>query len=139
MLIIFGGVPVAAPGKAMCGCYGRGCLLCTCRILLGDRRQVLYGINNTASRFIDLGGLGSESAQKIKEATALITNIAEETNLLSLNASIEAARAGENLLIGLHYVLALLFHYLFHFIHRDNGLVRILDQGKDDPLDLSCR
>ncbi len=37
----------------------------------------------------------NESAQKIKEAIALITNIAEETNLLSLNASIEAARAGE--------------------------------------------
>ena len=37
----------------------------------------------------------NESAQKIKEATQLITNIAEETNLLSLNASIEAARAGE--------------------------------------------
>lgn len=36
-----------------------------------------------------------ESAQKIREATQLITNIAEETNLLSLNASIEAARAGE--------------------------------------------
>lgn len=35
------------------------------------------------------------SAQKIKEATILITDIAEETNLLSLNASIEAARAGE--------------------------------------------
>ena len=35
------------------------------------------------------------SAKKIKEATNLITAIAEETNLLSLNASIEAARAGE--------------------------------------------
>ena len=35
------------------------------------------------------------SAQKIREATGLITAIAEETNLLSLNASIEAARAGE--------------------------------------------
>lgn len=35
------------------------------------------------------------SAQKIKEATGIITAIAEETNLLALNASIEAARAGE--------------------------------------------
>lgn len=37
----------------------------------------------------------NESAMKIKAAIDIITNIAEETNLLSLNASIEAARAGE--------------------------------------------
>lgn len=37
----------------------------------------------------------NESAQKIREATAIITSIADETNLLSLNASIEAARAGD--------------------------------------------
>ena len=38
----------------------------------------------------------NESAQKIKEATEIIASIADETSLLSLNASIEAARAREN-------------------------------------------
>ena len=37
----------------------------------------------------------NESATKIKVATDMISEIAEETTLLSLNASIEAARAGE--------------------------------------------
>ena len=38
----------------------------------------------------------NESVKKIQAATEFITSIAEETNLLSLNASIEAARAGES-------------------------------------------
>jgi methyl-accepting chemotaxis protein len=37
----------------------------------------------------------NHSAQEIRDAVSLIDSIAEETNLLSLNASIEAARAGE--------------------------------------------
>lgn len=38
----------------------------------------------------------NESAQSIHKATELIASIANETNLLALNASIEAARAGES-------------------------------------------
>lgn len=71
-----------------------------------DRGEIAVGalkelqeINDLAKGSIniiyDQTNVTNESAQKIKEATAIITEIAEETNLLSLNASIEAARAGE--------------------------------------------
>lgn len=59
----------------------------------------LEKINTQAKEAIDViyeqTNTTNESAMKIREATSLITSIAEETNLLSLNASIEAARAGE--------------------------------------------
>lgn len=38
----------------------------------------------------------NQSAEEIRKAVGLITSIAKQTNLLSLNASIEAARAGEH-------------------------------------------
>ena len=38
----------------------------------------------------------NESVKKIQTATTFINSIAEDTSLLSLNASIEAARAGES-------------------------------------------
>lgn len=64
-----------------------------------DTLQKLAQINKEASKAIDViyeqTNTTNESAMKIREATSLITSIAEETNLLSLNASIEAARAGE--------------------------------------------
>lgn len=64
-----------------------------------DTLQKLNEINKQASESIDeiyvQTHTTNQSAQKIREATGLITSIAEETNLLSLNASIEAARAGE--------------------------------------------
>ena len=50
--------------------------------------------NLTASTHERISGLSS-SAQRIGEVVTMINEIAEQTNLLALNATIEAARAGE--------------------------------------------
>ena len=57
-----------------------------------DRLETVTSATQTSNERID--GL-SKAAQRIGDVVALIQDIAEQTNLLALNATIEAARAGE--------------------------------------------
>lgn len=63
--------------------------------ILGELDQINQKAISAIKVISEQTNTTNESALKIREATNLITEIAEETNLLSLNASIEAARAGE--------------------------------------------
>ncbi len=57
-------------------------------------RVVGQAVNEATKTKDQIRGL-DEAAQKIGQVVRLITDIAEQTNLLALNATIEAARAGE--------------------------------------------
>ena len=59
-------------------------------------RQINVEVENSIATINRQINLTNDSAQKIREATEIIASIADETNLLSLNASIEAARSGES-------------------------------------------
>lgn len=59
------------------------------RIINNDVERIINDVKEQTIRT-------NNSVQKIQDATSFISSIAEETNLLSLNASIEAARAGES-------------------------------------------
>ncbi|MBO5283892.1 MAG: HAMP domain-containing protein [Lachnospiraceae bacterium] len=63
--------------------------------ILGALGQVNQQTKEAIAAIAKQTDVTNESAMKIKTAVDIITDIAEETNLLSLNASIEAARAGE--------------------------------------------
>lgn len=61
--------------------------------------DIIQDMNDVASRShqaLDMLTSLNEKIQRVRNVTALIEGIAEQTHLLSLNASIEAARAGEH-------------------------------------------
>jgi methyl-accepting chemotaxis protein len=57
----------------------------------GEMEHIAAAVNNTAGAVTTLG----EKSRSISEIVAVIRDIADQTNLLALNAAIEAARAGE--------------------------------------------
>lgn len=58
-------------------------------------KSISEEVRGVVDMIAELTSQTNESAKTIREAAGLITDIAEQTTLLSLNANIEAARAGE--------------------------------------------
>lgn len=62
---------------------------------IGELKNISKDVGSTVDMIAELTKQTNESAQAIHEAVEFISDIAGQTNLLSLNANIEAARAGE--------------------------------------------
>ncbi|MGN0132379.1 MAG: methyl-accepting chemotaxis protein [Lachnospiraceae bacterium] len=63
---------------------------------VGELEAISQKVKSQIAVIYEQTNTTNESAQEIHKATELIASIANETNLLALNASIEAARAGES-------------------------------------------
>ena len=62
---------------------------------IDELKKISEEVGSSVNIIAELTEQTNESAKTIREAAEFISGIADETNLLSLNASIEAARAGE--------------------------------------------
>ncbi|WP_027328238.1 methyl-accepting chemotaxis protein [Marinimicrobium agarilyticum] len=63
--------------------------------VVGDARRTFDELNTTMADTVSIMQELDRNSQEIDKVLTVITGIAEQTNLLALNAAIEAARAGE--------------------------------------------
>jgi len=64
--------------------------------VIGTTREVIEGLQTTVHSISESVGELATETQRIASVAKIIEEIAEQTNLLALNAAIEAARAGEH-------------------------------------------
>ena len=61
-------------------------------LVINNIKEIASSVNNSTNNILDF----SDKSKQITEIAATISQIAKQTNMLSLNAAIEAARAGES-------------------------------------------